>query len=139
MLVSRLYAVKPRPVEADYAGAFKFLRSRVRKRSVVWLFSDLAESESAEQLALHLTYLVPQHLPLCVAISDPALLEIAGRTPDQVTEVYEKAIARQTLLGRTQVAKRLARRGVIVADVPPHHIHAETLNKFFDLKLRARV
>src|SRR5207244_9356926 len=85
--VQALYNLRAEPVEPDHGRAFEFLGQRNLRRSLVVLFTDLADRESSANLAAHVLRAARQHLLLCVTLGDPnvrrpaALVPVDSRTP----------------------------------------------------------
>lgn len=138
-IMEALYNVPLTTEEADYAGAFRYLAHRWRKRSLVVVFSDLLDSESSRQIILHLQTLAATHLCLCVAISDSNVLAAAGVVPDETGELYEKAAATELLHERKQAIAALERVGVIVVDSVPGTLSPAVINQYLQIKSRMRL
>jgi uncharacterized protein (DUF58 family) len=136
-IVEQLYAVRAQPVESDYAGAFSRLRSELRGRSLVTLFTDLADPDVARTIARHLAALARHHLPLCVALSDPALRLRAQLIPASGRHLYEKVVATRLLEERETIFDELRRAGVLTVDAPADQLTPATINRYLELKERA--
>ncbi|MBI4492086.1 MAG: DUF58 domain-containing protein [Chloroflexi bacterium] len=136
-IVEQLYAVSAQPVESDYVGAFTRLRSDLRARALVALFTDLSDPDVARTIARHLALLARHHLPLCVAISDPAVQARADAIPQVGRELYEKVVAARLLDERTAVLDELRRAGVLTVDTPANQLTPATINRYLELKARA--
>jgi len=65
-----LYNLRAEPVEPDHGRAFEFLGQRNLRRSLVVLFTDLADRESSANLAAHVLRAARQHLVVCVTLGD---------------------------------------------------------------------
>jgi uncharacterized protein (DUF58 family) len=138
-IVEALYRIESKLCEPDYAAAFGHLSRRLRKRSLVVLFTDLIDVQASRLLLAYLAGLTPRHLPLCVAIADPIISRMAAQTPASAEDVYEKAAAEQ-VLGERQVALATLRRsGAIAIDVPPERLSPEVINTYLALKAEGRL
>ena len=69
--VQTLYNLRAEPVEPDHGRAFDFLGKRNLRRSLVVLFTDLADRESSTSLASHVLRAARHHLVVCVTLGDP--------------------------------------------------------------------
>lgn len=136
-ILEQLYAVRAQPAEADYAGAFARLRSDLHGRSLVALFTDVGDPTSARLIARHLAAVARHHLPLCIALADPALGERARLLPESGRDVYEKVVAAQLLDERATVLDELRRHGVLTVDVPADRLTTVTINRYLELKERS--
>lgn len=131
-----LYDVDAQPVEPEYEAAFRFLASHDRRRSLLVVFTDVLSPEASEPLVSHLSATVGRHLPLCVTIADPALLE-ATRTPvEDPASVYRLAAAREIWAERDEALRRMRARGVLTLDAPPASLTPTVVARYLELKAR---
>jgi uncharacterized protein (DUF58 family) len=135
-MLESLYSVEPEMTEPDYGKAARFLAAKNRKRSLVIFFTDLIDPDVSSALVLHSRALYPAHLPLCVAISDPAINEETSQIPDNVTDVYRKATAEDLLRQREQVKTILEKGGVMTLDVPPYKLTPSLITKYLSIKAK---
>src|SRR6185436_342802 len=88
--VQALYDLRAEPVEPDHVQAFDFLAQRNLRRSLVVLYTDLADRESSSTLAAHLVRAAHQHLVVCVTLGDPNIRRPARTMPRDAPQLYEK-------------------------------------------------
>lgn len=138
-LLAALYAVDSQPVESDFVRAFGYLGAKHKKRSLIVIFSDIATGLAADTLVRQIAPLVPRHLPLLVAISDPTVVQIAHQTPRDSVGVYERAVAEQLVDERALILEKLGQRGVLTLDIPANQLTVAVVNKYLELKARARL
>ncbi len=134
-----LYGVQSQPVEPDYAEALAYLAVKNKKRSLVVLFTDLSGGPSVQSLVTNLSALYPRHLPVCVTISDPAMLSAASAQPRNSSAAYERMVAGQMLDDRRVLLESLHRHGVLTLDVPADKLTVAIINKYLELKGRGRI
>ena len=103
------------------------------------MFTELSSSGWAPLLVPHLSALHPRHLPLCVSLSDRAVLATAKRTPRSVNDIYERAVAERLLDDRQVWLDELKQRGVLTLDVPADELTAAVINKYLEIKGRSRI
>jgi uncharacterized protein (DUF58 family) len=137
--VQTLYNVNAEPVEPDHGRAFDFLARRNLHRSLVVLFTDLADRESSSILAAHLLRAARQHLVVCVTLADPNLCRPAERRPTDGRGLYEKMVAQQLLDDRASVLAQLAAHGVLTVDTDADSLNLRLIGTYLDLKQRGRV
>ena len=135
-----LIPAQARLVEPDYAGAFRTLATRHRKRALVVLFTDVVDERASQALIAHTTRGAVRHLPLVVALRNDALLA-AARPEEQATvqAIYESAAAEELVQARETALQRMRRAGVSVVDVSPTLMAAAVVNRYLELKGRAAV
>jgi len=133
-LVEELYAVQPTMTEPDYGAALTLLQSRSRKRSLVVIFTDIIDKHASRALLAYSGALYPHHLPLVVTIRDPQLEQTANLYPQQVPQVYQRAVAAGLLRDRSQALAALRRQGVRVVDATPDELTVSAVNRYLDIK-----
>jgi uncharacterized protein (DUF58 family) len=137
--VAALYALQAEPVEPDHARAFQFLASRNLRRSLVVLFTDLADRESSAGLAAHLVRAARQHLVVCVTLGDPNVRRPARALVHDAPTLYEKMVAQQLLDDRAQVIANLTAHGVLTVDTDADTLSPKLIDTYLALKHRARI
>jgi uncharacterized protein (DUF58 family) len=138
-IVEQLYAVRAQPIEADYAAAFARLRADLHGRALVVLFTDLGDREGARHIARHLMVLARHHLPMCVALRDPAIETRALVDPETGRHVFEKVVASLLLEEREVVLDELRHAGVATVDAAADRLTPATINRYLELKEKARL
>lgn len=120
----------------DYTELAANLRRRQRSRSLILILTVLPELEDEGELVKALDLLMPQHLPMVVAFTDPALEAAAHLTPQDMPELCRTLVARDLVLGRKRILATLRRRGVIVVEAPPGEAGIEAVNGYLEVKRR---
>jgi uncharacterized protein (DUF58 family) len=138
-MLELLYAVESQPVEPDYRSALAYLAVKQKKRALVVCFTDLMGGSASNALLAGLTPLQSRHLPVCVTVSDPGILALAGRLPRDSAAVYERTVAERLLDQRHVILDTLRLRGVLTLDVPADQLTVAVINKYLDLKARTMI
>jgi uncharacterized protein (DUF58 family) len=137
--IQALYALHAEPVESDHGRALEFLAERNLRRSLVVLFTDLADRESSSSLATHLVRAARQHLVVCVTLGDPNIRRPAHALPHDGPTLYEKMVAQSLLDDRAGVLASLAAHGVHTVDTDAEALSPRVISKYLDLKQRGRI
>jgi uncharacterized protein (DUF58 family) len=138
-LLEALYNVQAQPVESDYALAVEYLTRRHPRRSLDIVFTDLLDRSADTGLVPHISRLAPRHLPMLVAVGDPAVTQRATALPAATDELYERTVARLLLGERREALDALDARGVITVDVPAGDLSVAVINRYLELKARGRL
>jgi len=138
-VLDALASIEGKLVEPNYPAAFAYLASRNRKRALTVLFTDVIDRTASESLVAQVGTLRPRHLPLAVALRDPALEKLAVRRPATVGVAYERAAAEDLLQAREEALADMRRRGVLVLDVPPNGASEAVVEQYNRLKRRGVV
>jgi len=133
-VLEALHTVEAEMSEPDYLHALRYLAAKVRRRSLIVLFTDLFSREASRRMLTALTTLHPRHLALCVTLRDPALENLLRVRPATSTDVYIQAVGEQLLLDREDARRALLSRGALVLDAPAGEFSVSAVNKYLEVK-----
>jgi uncharacterized protein (DUF58 family) len=125
--------------ETNYTLGMAELSARVRRRSLVVLFTDVADSTSAELMLENLDRLRARHLVLFVTLRDPGLDALAGTVPVALSDLHRSVIAGELRSDRELVLRRLRRMGIQVLDSRPGDASPQLIARYLDVKRREMV
>ena len=132
-IVQAGYDLHPELVETSYGAAFEHVGLRVRKRSLVVLFTQVVDDVAAAELLRLMRGVMPRHLPLMVLLRDveiDALVEGAG------TDAYVRGAAAELSTFRDRLVRELKRHGALVLDVAPGQLTPALINRYLEIKAR---
>lgn len=135
-LARALYDVEALPVEPDYDRAFRFLAAHDRRRALLVLFTDVLSAEASQAVVSHMAASSGRHLPVCVALDDPALRDAAAEPVTDADSVYRRAAATELRRERADALRAMHERGVLVIDVPPQAATPAVVGRYLELKAR---
>lgn len=135
-IVEVLYAAKPHLTYVDYLALFKELSTRLRKRSLLCLFTDFIDEDQADTMVDPLRRLARRHVPLCLSVKDSALARLLETPPPDAETAYQHAVASELLLEREAVKRRVGRDGVCVVDVEAAELSLAAVNTYLEVKAR---
>ncbi|HBS58605.1 MAG TPA: DUF58 domain-containing protein [Firmicutes bacterium] len=138
-LLSGLCNIQPEVVESDYQAASRYIAFKQRKRSLICVFTDLIDGEASRELITYIAALAKNHLVMCISLLETSLVEQAGRVPSNSQEVYEIGVARTVLCSRAKAVALLKNRGVVVVSTSPAQLSITLINKYLEIKSRARL
>jgi len=131
-----LLSLRPVLVEPQYEQAILWVRSRVRRRSLVVIYTDLLDEVASENLLSAVSLLRPLHLPLCVAIRESEWDELLKDPPTKVQGVYERAVLQELLHQRSKALGGLVQKGALAMDLPPSKLSIGTMERYLEVKRR---
>lgn len=125
-----------RRVETNYTLTLAELSTRLRRRSLVVLFTDFLDTVTAELMIDNVTRLARRHLVLFVAVRDP-LLETRGLArPRSLVALHQAVVAGDFARERHVVLERLRRVGAHCIDSAPASFSMALVNRYLDIKRR---
>ncbi len=125
--------------ETNYTLCLTHLSGVLKRRSLVVIFTDFADSTSAELMVENLTRLLRRHVVLFVVLRDEAMEATAAKQPDDARAVARAVTAHALIRSREAVIVRLARLGVCIVDAPAARIGPALISAWLDLKRSDRL
>lgn len=122
--------------ETNYTYALTTLGARLTRRSMVILFTELADTVSADFLLRALRRLVEKHLVVIVVLRDEELESIAALEPQSADDVTRAITAADLLKERRVVITRLQHLGVHVVESEYDKVSERLVQSYLDLKKR---
>ena len=128
--------VKGEYIHTDYLALAAHIRHRLRHRSLILILTDLPEGDHRFALVKAIRMLIPQHLPLVLVLSDPALEAARKLLPADKEELCRTLVARDVWLERQQLIRDLRRHGAMVVETPPQDTGIAAINAYLEIKRR---
>jgi uncharacterized protein (DUF58 family) len=135
-LIERLAVVQEEGSEADHLQmAGRLLTDQKRRSLIVWL-TDLAETAMTPEVVEAASMMMPRHLVLFVVIGQPDLGQLAAKTPQSESEMYQVAAAQEMVHRRELLLARLRERGALAFEVSSGAISPVLVNAYLQIKER---
>jgi uncharacterized protein (DUF58 family) len=125
--------------EPNFTLALASLSSRLRRRSLVVVFSDFTDPTSAELMVESISRLTSRHLVLFVTMADEELTTIATAAPDDMQRLAMAVCADGLLRQRALVLGKLRQIGVDVIEAPWDRIGTRLLDAYMAIKRRGSI
>lgn len=135
------YDLEPAFLPTNYSAAFDALSVRVKKRSLVVLFTQVVDEVASADLVRIMRAMLPRHLPVLVLLRDVDVDALAqGKVAETAaitgTSPYIRGAAAELLSLRDKLVRSLERQGVLVLDVAPADLTASLINRYLEIKAR---
>src|SRR5262249_3556189 len=127
------YDLHPELCETDYAAAFEHVGLRLRKRSLVVLFTQVVDEVAAAELLRQMRGVMPRHLPLMVLLRD---VEVDALVEGSASDPYVRGAAAELSTFRDRLVRDLKRHGALVLDVAPGQLTPSLINRYLEIKAR---
>ncbi len=137
-VLNAVYDLQPSSHAPDYAQAATDLITRLRKRSLVVILSNLRD-EDAEELKPALSLLRQQHLVVLASLQETVLNRIAQQEVKDFSDALNLAATQVYLEQRRTAHQALQRSGVLLLDVEPARLPVALVNRYLDIKLSGRL
>lgn len=123
-------------VETNFTLTLADLSTRVRRRSLIVLFTDFLDTVSAELMIENVSRLARKHLVLFVAVKDPSLDRRTLAKPTTLDALHEAVVASDFSRERAIVLERLRRAGAHCIDATPGEFSMQLVNRYIEIKRR---
>lgn len=136
-------AIQRRLAELDYSnGETNFtlgltdLSMRLRRRALVVVLTEFADTVTAELMIENLDRLARRHIVVFACLKDTELSSLSGAAPADDLDVSRAVVAADLERDREVVLRRLARSGILCVDAPPHALSAALVDRYLEVKRR---
>jgi uncharacterized protein (DUF58 family) len=135
-IADALYKVSLNLSYFDWNHFFLETSKRVRRRSLLCVFTDTGEEEHFENMHKIFPLLTKRHLSLCLNIKDSVCKTLLYEVPNSQDEAWQYAVASETLSRRELFKKQIQRQGTVVADVEHNELPLAAVNHYLETKRR---
>jgi uncharacterized protein (DUF58 family) len=138
-LMEELSLVKEEAAEANHLqAAGRFMAGQSRRSLVVWL-TDLADTAMTPEVIEGASAVLTRHLVLFAVIDNPALREIANKSPGSADDLYRSTAAHEVMLRREALIAGLRARGAHTLEVGASGLSAAVVEEYFQIKERGLI
>lgn len=123
-------------VETNFTLALADMSTRIKRRSLIVLFTDFLDTVSAELMIENVSRLARRHFVLFVAVKDPSLDTRTLAKPSTLDALHEAVVASDFSRERAVVLERLRRAGAHCIDATPGEFSMQLVNRYIEIKRR---
>jgi uncharacterized protein (DUF58 family) len=123
--------------ETNYTLALATLATGLSRRSLIVVFTEFADTTSAELMLAALGPLLSRHLVLFIVMRDEELEAFAAAEPNAADDVVRAVTAAALLRQRKLVISRLRHLGVHVVEAAHDHVGPALVAAYLDFKRRS--
>ncbi len=120
--------------EPNFTFALATLTERLKRRSLVILFSDFTDPTAAEMMIESVGRLVKKHLVLFVTIEDSEIAALTSAQPDTLNDLAMAVSAETLARQRALVLQRLRQMGVDIIEAPWDRIGYRLIDRYLNIK-----
>ncbi|MBM4343240.1 MAG: DUF58 domain-containing protein [Deltaproteobacteria bacterium] len=136
-LVRSAFDLHPSLVEPDYESSVATLRTRLPRRSLVVLFTQVHDAARRDELVRVIRALQPQHLPVVVSLRDESLEALAAVAPwAEGDALFVRGAAASHVLERERMVAEFRQAGAIVVHERADALDSALVQRYLDVKVR---
>jgi uncharacterized protein (DUF58 family) len=131
-----VHAMEPSEVTPDFADLFATIRSRLRRRSLLFFLTDLSDPLVAEEFTRHVRLIARQHLVLVNQIGVPGAEPVFTRPVASDAELYDRLAGHFQWREARDIAAKLQPLGVTARLVANERLATELVGQYLQVKGR---
>jgi uncharacterized protein (DUF58 family) len=135
-IVRATHDLFPSLVEPDYRAVFATVKTRLRKRSLLVIFTQVLDAAAQKQLVPLIRSLSPTHLPLCVVFRDESVEALLAPDRTEDADLYTRGAAAAEVLWRDHLVEEMRRAGALVLHVHPGELTQQLIARYLEIKTR---
>jgi len=125
--------------ETNYTYGLSFLAQKLKRRSLVVVFTDFVDTTQSELMLETVARLIKRHLVIFVAFENQPLTTLSHAQPETAEDISRAVIAQSLLSERDVVLAKLRRMGVDVINADPNTLNTEIVNHYLALKQKGAI
>jgi len=125
--------------ESNYTLALSALQNRLKRRSLIIIFTDFTDPTAADLMLEAAGRLIDKHLVLFVVLEDKELAEIIDKPPETAADVTRTVTAQSLLDQKKLVVSRLQHLGIDVIEGSHDVVGTRLINSYLKIKRRGQL
>lgn len=138
-ILEQLYKEVPSDGESDYNLLLHLTRRMMNGRSLIILYTNFESLSSLEKTIPYLRRINKIHLLVLVFFEDNEINEFASSDKQEITEIYQRALAGKYLTQKRKMKSLLQKQGIQTILTTPEKLSIDTLNKYLELKSKGLI
>lgn len=135
-IIRLLYDQKTDFGESNFKLLFHTLRERVRRRSILLLFTNFEHPQEMKRNMLYLKSLNRNHLLVVIFFQNEEIEKAAHAETKTTDELYFKTFAQESIMQKERMMSELRRNGIQVILSRPQDLSVNTINKYLEIKAK---
>ena len=131
-----LYKQKTQYLESNFESLYYGIRSIIKGRSLVLLFTNFESHYALERNLPLLRRISQQHLLVVVFFENTEIVKVAQQKSNNVKDIYVKTMAGKFALEKKKMVQELNKHGIQSILTKPQDLTVNTINKYLEIKSR---
>ena len=134
-----LFNQKTYYLESNFELLNSFVHRKINQRSLLLLFTNFESIFSMRRQLKYFKNLAKRHVVVVIFFHNTELDILVNSSPQAMEEIYQQAIAENTVFEKELIVKELKRNGVHSILTKPQDLTVNTINKYLELKARGLI
>ncbi len=135
----RLYNLETDFLESDFEKLYKFVRIKIRQRSLLIIFTNFDSINSLKRNLAYLKAIAQYHLVLVVFFENSEIVKFTNEPAKDIQEIYSKTIGKHFLSQNQLILKELVKSGIQGLITQPHLLSIQAINKYIQIKRKQMI
>ena len=131
-----LYNQEVRKREADFLRLYKNVKTRIKKRSLMVLFTNFDSPVNLNRQIKYLKALAQNHLLLVVIFDNTEINKLSNKKVHDISGIYKQTIAEKFQYDKQLIKKELIKNGIYCLLTEPKDLTINTINQYIEYKAR---
>lgn len=133
-IMEELYNIAYTKQTSNFRDAFYHFKSKEKRRSLIFIFTDLETMDEAEELYKVLPILYKNNIVVIIFIENEKIIEITNSDAQSDEEIFVKGTAIEYLKERKTIIKMLNSRGLMCIECRAEELTMNSINQYIQLK-----
>jgi len=135
-----LYTITAETVAPAYDELATFVRTRMRRRSLLLVLTDLGDPVLAESFLRNIDLFCRQHLVMVCMLKQPGIAPLfAGPPAESVDAVYDRLGGHMMWHKLNELRKSLQHRGILLSLADHEALSVELVTRYINIKARQQL
>lgn len=135
----KLYNLETDFLESDFERLYKFVRFKIRQRSLLIIFTNFDSINSLKRNMQYLKAIAQYHLVLVVFFENSEIVQFVSQPATDTREIYSKTIGKHFLSQNQLILKELVKSGIQGLITQPHLLSIHAINKYIQIKRKQMI
>jgi uncharacterized protein (DUF58 family) len=131
-----LYNQETRNKDADFLRLYKNVSARIKKRSLMVLFTNFDSLVTLYRQIKYLQAIAKNHLLCVVIFENTEINKLSEKRANDITGIYKQTIAEKFQYDKQLIKKELAKNGIYCILTEPKELTVNTINQYIEYKAR---
>jgi uncharacterized protein (DUF58 family) len=136
LIMEALYSQRTRYMESDYELMTKYIKSKIRRRSLILLFTNFETLPSFRRQLTTIKRLVRSHVVVVFFFENTEITDVMKAPATSLKGIYTKAIAEEVTEQKQIMIQELKSAGIFAVMVKPQELSLKSINKYLEIKTR---
>lgn len=134
-----LYNLTTDFLESDFEKLYKFVRFKIRQRSLLIIYTNFDSINSLKRNLSYLKAIAQYHLVLVVFFENSEIVDFVNQPAHSLRDIYSNTIGKHFLSQNQLILKELLKAGIQGLITQPHLLSIEVINKYIQIKRKQMI